>query len=606
MSFKTAFIKSRLFVAGIALSAGLARSAQAQTANIRLAGGGSSALLGDLRPASYGPGALPQVIGQIGGIPTYSTSAEKVLIVAGSAADPIEITRNTPGGGTVVESFSTAAPNGGPDSLEIRFTDAGGGSANVIILLRSDSGQGVRYLSNSGRITRIPTTAASYASVSPTATNLINNPALAADFSNGSVTNVLTLVQNAINAGGIPIDTGLSDVAADTVITYSGVGTGGTTGINVVGLSGVNNFDNITPVQTLLMLYNANVYTGGAGNAFPVNFTRSQVRNLINGVPASAPASAVPAGGRAADSLLWNDIDGRLRSDLYVSTAFREATSGTRMTEVTNIQRYDRSTAGILGENASSLLVNPGPDVTNFYHALGLATVTSGGVAKNDPGGSSPAINGTGDIVNFVNTGYQTANAAPNPDVTNNLVNGAVFGYAFITGGAGNNKPNVRVGLFNGVAPYRQNPAVTAGSGLNITSDLALPAANTSNQNANSAGTKQTDYATVANTAGGVSGASLPFYTEVINGRYELWSYTHAYTRQATTGSVAAAVFSPLNNLSGTYSPIVHRAGLTQQGEMQAVRAGVASSFLPGSVVTDGYFVNPDAAGAVGLSNILD
>ena len=273
---------------------------------------------------------------------------------------------------------------------------------------------------------------------------------------------------------------------------------------------------------------------------------------------------------------------------------------------MTNIQRYDRSSTGILTENASSTLVNPGPDTTNFFHALGLTTVTSGGNAKNDPGGASPTINGTGDIVNFVNTGYQTANAAPNPNVTNNLVNGAVFGYAFITGGAGNSKPNVRVGLFNGVAPFRQDPRVTAGSGLTITSDLALPASNSANQNGNSAGTKQLDYATVGNTTGGASGASLPFYTEVINGRYELWSYTHAYTRQATSGSVAAAVFGPLNNLDATYSPIVHRAGLTQQAEMQAVRAGVASSLLPGSTVTDGYFVNPDATGAVGLSNILD
>ena len=319
MSFKTAFLKRSLFVVGTVLSLGLASGVQAQTATIRLAGGGSSALLGNLQPASYGPGALPQVIGQIGGIPNYSTSAEKVLIVASTAADPIEVTRNTPSGGSVVEFFGS----GGPDSLEIRFTDAGGGNANVIILLRSDSGQGVRYLSNSGRITRIPTTATSYASVSATGTALLNNPAVTTDFSNGSVTNVLTLVQSRV-AAGIPIDTGLSDVSADTVTTYSGIGTSGTSGINVAGLSGVNNFDNITPVQTLLMLYNANVYTGGSANAFPVNFTRSQVRNIINGVPASASVSAVPPAGRTADLLLWNDIDGRLRSDLYVSTAFRE------------------------------------------------------------------------------------------------------------------------------------------------------------------------------------------------------------------------------------------------------------------------------------------
>ena len=587
MSFNTAFLKRSLFAAGVALS--LTTGAQAQTANFRLVGGGSSALLGDFRTASYGPGALPQVIGQIGTIPNYTTSAEKVLTVTGTTANPIVVTRNLPGGGTATES---------PDSLQIRFTDAGGGNANVIILLRSDSGNGVRYLSNSARLTSLPTnTGTNYASASASATSLINNPALAADFSNGTVVNVLTNITNSLGAG-IPIDTGLSDVAADTIVTYSGFGTSGTNGLIASGFSGINNFDSVTPVQTLLLLYNANVYTGGAGSAFPVNFTRSQVRALINGLPVDHNVGA----GRVPDSPLWSDLDGRLRSDLYVSTAFRENTSGTRITEVTNVQRFDRTPAGFLSENNSGLVVNPGSDVANYYHALGTG--------KDDPNGTNVAattISGTGDVVNAVNTGFTTAHAAPDPAQSNNLVNGAAFGYAFITGGAGNSKPNVRVGLFNGVAPYRQNPASASASSLNIASDLALPGANVAGQNNNSAGTAQPDYATVGNTAGGLSGFSKPYYTEVINGRYELWSYTHAYTRQATTGSVAAAIFGSLNNTaSSVYAPIVHRAGLTQLGEMQAVRAGVNSALLPGATVTDGFFVNLDAAAAIGLSNALD
>ena len=548
MAFKSALHRNTTLAAGIALALGLSRSSQAAV-NISLAVGGSSALLGNFTTtnSTVAEGALPQIIGQLGTIAGYNPNGvtETVFALASSAANPVTITRDTPNASGSALS-GTATEN--PTDIEIRVVDQGNGNVNAILLARSDSGFGVRYIANNARVTGLPANPALYNVVTP-ATGA-SRPATAADFTFGGVdalNGAGGLVSQAGGAG-IRIDTGLSDVAADTVIRYSGVfGNAGPTGVFVPNLNTGNITFARTPIQTLLTVYNSNVY---AGAAFPVNFTRSQVRGLIAGYP--DPAQDTPT---------WSEIDGRLRADLFVASAFRETTSGTRLTQFTNIQRYGFSSTQALTENSGGFITNPGMDTTTFQHALGIT-------AKNDPTGMGATYSGTGDILGAVNAGYQNA-------ATGSFVNGATFGYAFVTGTAGNTRGSARVATFNGVAPY----AGTSGA------DISLP-----NNNG------QTPY------------GNANYYTETASGRYELWAYSRAIFNSSVRTSTGTfnAVFGQLNSATSTFSNIVHRNGLTQLIDMRATRSSAAGVFVAQEPVQDGLFVNLDTTNAVNFANVLD
>jgi hypothetical protein len=119
------------------------------------------------------------------------------------------------------------------------------------------------------------------------------------------------------DGSSLPIASGYSDVAADTVVRYANFAN-----LNVAGLQGIIQITG--PVQTLLLLYNKNMVYGPLG-AEQIVLSRANVQRLLN----------VALGGTSTH---WSDLDPLLQNTLILS-ARRENQSGTRNTEYTNIQR---------------------------------------------------------------------------------------------------------------------------------------------------------------------------------------------------------------------------------------------------------------------------
>ena len=526
----------------LGLSVGLLSSANAATNfKLSLVIGGSSALQGDYRlGTNFAPGALPLVISQLTAITGYKASnqQEQVIIVQGATTG--QTTADLNNTDNIILEYDKPAFLGGGTAREnagdmmIRYVDDGAGNTNIIILVRTDSGQGIRYAANKARIVRLPASASRYRKVvggTQTTPATLND----AIFNVSGGDNVLIYATS--TALPTQIDTGVSDVSGDSIIRYVpelGVDPAG------VGAAQIEQFN--LPIITLLPLYNNNIHTV-SGTDFKVNFTKSQFRNIIAGAPDTdlAPSDTTPK------PLKWSTIDPRLPS-FRVTGAYRENSSGTRITELLDIQRvtFDQ----VLTENSFFQNINPGSN-PGF----------PAGVVANPQ-------TGTGAMLGTINNGY-------NPGTATGSRQTAIVGYAFVTGNAGASRPNVRVGLYNGVAPFRSTPtdifAATDGA------SLAVPS--TSN------------YSTFAS-------AGLPFYTETANGRYELWTVPTAIQRkslQAARRPTLNSILSLLNNTTATFQTVVNGAGFVQTAQMNAYRAGFISP-VTGEYVTDGMLVNYDSS----------
>jgi hypothetical protein len=350
-----------LFAVGVLLGMPLAGQVRGDTnVNVISVAGGSSALLGEFSVATFRQGPLPQIIedspfGITGYRPAGVPDSGVMVVTNAIIRDP-----NTEAPGDPLETVLAAM---------VRWYRQDDSTINVIILLRSDSGNGVRYVANFAAIADFPTSG-SGASVwkqrqpdgsfiDPVGDGLIVQQGLLQNYVDGTYAD-----------SQLPIDTGYSDVAADTIVRYANF-----PNLNVDGLQGILTPSSYGPVQTLLLLYDKNDVYGPLGPE-QIVLTRENVQALLN-----------TAMGRG---LRWKDID-PLLMNTPILPARREDTSGTRNTEVVNIQR-------ILPGNPLRFVVD---DVV---------------VAQ-----------GTGPMLNFVDS------------------IAASFGYAFVGGVNGNMRANIRV-----------------------------------------------------------------------------------------------------------------------------------------------------------------
>jgi hypothetical protein len=295
-----------LLAVGLVLGLPLAGQVRGQTINVTSVAGGSSALLGNFTAdINFRQGPVPQVIEDSpfaitgyrpAGVPDSGVMVTSQVIVR----DPDH--PNPPG--DPLETVSQAM---------IRwYRDDVNNVINVIILLRSDSGNGVRYVGNFARISdwqgafkeRQP----DGSWINPVGDGLAVQLALTTFFVDSGKT---------YDGSLLPIASGYSDVAADTVVRYGNFGN-----LNVGGLQGIIQVTG--PVQTLLLMHDKNMVYGPLGPEQLV-MSRPNVQKLLN----------VALGGTKTH---WKDIDPLLLDTLIVS-ARRENQSGTRMTEYTNIQR---------------------------------------------------------------------------------------------------------------------------------------------------------------------------------------------------------------------------------------------------------------------------
>ena len=207
---------------------------------------------------------------------------------------------------------------------------------------------------------------------------------------------------------------------------------------------------------------------------------------------------------------------------------------------------------------------------TENFFANGLDPVAQGLTGANP----SPQI-GTGRMLQTLNL------TIPNADA---LTKGVPLGYSFVTGIAGNARPNVRVAQFNGVAAYRRNPATDT---VPITSgaSISLPGNN-----------GQATY-----TAGTVNGT---YYTETANGRYDLWTAGTFLTLNGSTGlATAQSIAATLDSADSIVQQTVNSLGFTQFRQMKVARVGFTSP-ITGEFVTDGQSLTFDLSGLfVGAGN---
>src|SRR5215831_15804411 len=135
-----------LLVAGVFL--GLPLAGQAQTVNVVSVAGGSSALLGEFSVLTFRQGPVPQVIED-------SPFAITGYRPAGVPDDGLVVVTNV-----IIRDPSTKDPSMDPletvGAAMVRWHRQDDNNINVIILLRSDSGNGVRYVANLARITDFP------------------------------------------------------------------------------------------------------------------------------------------------------------------------------------------------------------------------------------------------------------------------------------------------------------------------------------------------------------------------------------------------------------------------------------------------------------------
>ena len=442
----TKSVKATVLSLGIGVSLAIAQAGQAQV-NLVFVGGGSSALQGNyqfgtqnlsvnaftgvqttnastydsttgLFTNSYGPGALPRAIGAIGTIAGYKDAVTPEHILLVRSFDPSGDGYYTPSGFKYYGPTNTATTVAySPEDLVIQVapgqyevvndamirTDApAGGGTNVVILLRSDSGQGVRYVANRAKIVQFPNTHSfsstdanqRYAVVSGSTTGIVTDA--------GDQAVINSLVSSASGAG-INIDAGFSDVAADTVYRYARFGSAG--GAGVPGTQPIANppaaFNaQALAVQTLLLLHSATI--GGNAVSNVINIAQHQAQNITGGFPGTLASTD-------NNPILWSNIDSRLAA-VPVRSAVRENTSGTRMTYLVDILRTSLKAGDVITENVA-------------------------GYAKDPAAAANPQL-GTGTMVNAINN---------NPDA---------YGYGFITGNAGGGKPNVKVAAYQGVLPF--------------------------------------------------------------------------------------------------------------------------------------------------------
>ncbi len=414
---------------------------------------GGSGLQGN----QFSEGALPQAVELIGAIGTYKpgVQAERVIVLRsfnqqgdGTAITPgnypaTPYTYTSPTVGTFKRYVLTAAQAAQPNTIlvspddivvqtnpsvastspaarfevvgdaEIRTTIVGS-ATNVAILLRSDSGQGVRYAANGAKIVQLPATvsgaAARFARVLPDPSG---GPIIGPTFNAVTDSADIAVINNltaAASSGGIAISAGLSDVTADSVIRYAGFGAG-SFGQNYTGqpvFNAINNPPNAftakpVAVQTLLALYNANI---NAPNDFTVVIPHHIAQNITLGFQ----------GATAGSPIQWSNVDGRLPAN-FVKNAFRENTSGTRLTYLVDILRHSLVSGDYNSENIGGKTLAP---TTN------------------------PQL-GTGTMLGTVNSSADS------------------YGYSFVTGGAGNGRGAIRVAAYEGVLPYKKASAALPG-----------------------------------------------------------------------------------------------------------------------------------------------
>ena len=594
----TNVVKTAALALGVSISMAATQAVMAENFNISLVAGGSSALLGNFQ-SNFGPytgafsqGALPQAIQAIAKIGSNETvansgyngasykqyknnSTQVERLIAIRSADP-QGDVNAAGKRYVLTAAQATQANTvlvSPNSLVaqinptvaatdptakfevindalIRYTPANGtdfnGDKNVIVLLRTDSGQGVRYVTNNMKIVQFPATSltvgattysyGNYGRISPDP----NGGPVAGGTANPTDANDLNVINYLRGAAsgttGLPIDTGFSDVAADTVIRYAGFS-------GLVPGPYTNKFVK-TPlaIQTLLLLHNANIV---ATNNIVVNFPQHIAQNITGGFALAAGTGPIN----------WSNVDPRLPAN-PIRSVFREKTSGTRMTYLVDILRTSLKSGDFIGENAAGNSLLPGTGVTNQQ-------------------------SGTGAVLNTIN-GSISGNAA--------YTGADTYGYAFVTGGAGNGKTNIRVGAYNGVLPFRRDPLAATSSAEVSGASISLPG--------NGA---QSSYTTVGGTADPNTGLYSPYYTETINGRYTLWSEANAFTTTTSLGKNEQSVISDI--LAAFTSPatqnVVYGQGLVLSSDLLAKNV-VRDSFqsaITGEFVTDGLLVNFDATG---------
>ena len=333
-----------LFAVGLFLALPLA--AQAQTVvNVISVAGGSSALLGEFTTspaANYRQGPVPQVIEDspfaITGYRPAGTPDSGVLIVTN----------------VLIRDRATKDPTMAPletvAAAQVRWYRQDANTINVIILLRSDSGNGVRYVANSARIADFPSTG-------PVQSVWLQRQGAMPPYSfvapNGDGLSVMQalLGKLAPNRGyhgsKLRIDTGYSDVTADTIVRYANF-----PNLNVSGLAGILTQGSYGPVQTLLLLYHDDVYTG---NPFQVVFPRADVQTLLS---------------NAGLGTTWSQVDPALKNQA-VFPGRRENTSGTRNTEYVDIQR-DLVNGGFVVDDTPQINSGTGP-MLNFVDGVSLA-----------------------------------------------------------------------------------------------------------------------------------------------------------------------------------------------------------------------------------------
>lgn len=458
-------VNSAALTLGVGLS--LAQASQAQSITIASIQGGSSALQGDYRAGSnFRSGAIPNVIAVTpSGITNYKDqfTSDNFFVAAN-----VQVTD----GSRFSENVTDAM---------IRYNEIAPGDIRVIVLLRSDSGFGVRYVANRAYIQSWSTfsTATGAALTDPNAIAVRNY-----------------LVGNQGNPGVESIDTGLSDVTADSVVRYANFGSS----IDVGGLGGI--VSRRLSVITLLDLYNLRRASSG-----PVNFTRLDVQNLISGAGSTYGIDLIPT------------VPGLPVGQFGLTTYYRESTSGTRITQVLDSQT-----------------VFP-PQVVSPSGFLSLSLYTEAGGRR---------VNGTGAMLTAVNRDRSS------------------YGYSFVTGSAGNSRPNIRVSSYQpfgaaaGALPYDKTPG---SAGL----DLSLP-----------------------NNNGQAPYNDDPYYTGVLNGTYTKWTYANSFSvpsGNATSDSIRDALqFFP---------NFVHREGLLTVQELNDAGIDRTSftSDITGEQVTDGQRV---------------
>jgi hypothetical protein len=323
-----------LLVAGVVL--GLPWAGQAQTVvNVVSVAGGSSALLGDFSELNFRQGPVPQVIED-------SPFAITGYRPADVPDDGVMVVTNI-----IVRDPSHPTPPGDPletvSSGMVRWYRQDPNTINVIILLSSDSANGVRYVGNFARITdfqgnfrqRLP----SGMFTNPTGDALVVRDSLLVDYLDPQRTYAGSL---------LPIASGYSDVTADTIVRY-----GTFPNINVAGLQGILTPQTYGPVQTLLLLHNKNQVYGTLG-AFQVTFPREA------GMPPFNGPGVQDLLNRRGSNTRWSQIDNRLLP-APVFPARLVNPSGARLTEYTSIQRmFPANPLRFVEDDIKDVAQNPG------------------------------------------------------------------------------------------------------------------------------------------------------------------------------------------------------------------------------------------------------